>query len=483
MILSRPKPAFALFLGFLAILLPNAIVHIYEIKYDRNAIKVVYSPNDAPVSVSGWYGPGAWLAFMISLLLALWRTAIHAQSGRGDTWDADLLVCVVYSAVASVDLIMRSRRLPDVPDGAELPWDQVLPLAAAATAVHIIFGFSLLPFLIFAGRSLLYFLFDHPIPSWRALTTRRFRLWSAMLLSSFVGMASFEHGLRDKEFLAKREDNSMDPLKDYVSGDRFVPILVTNICLVGCLIEFALRFKHTLYKLKRTPFGFNRTPPTFNHTAMDLNILLIMRRSLVVIASATLMFKHAVHTHSCIRQRKVESRDSSFAIFEGGALFLRPTIIMDFFNEFFPFSPLYTATLLWLFLPMAGRMLSKRSSRETSIATAMLTCLPTMQFTFAMYFGWLLQALALVWIPGSTFFPHSGISLLELDQLGQLITVLFLQAVSTASWLRHRIHGLQHSAAEEIQEGDPSTSFALEDLQRLVQRQPDDWRSPRLPRR
>jgi hypothetical protein len=110
----------------------------------------IYSQTTNVQPISGWYGPGAWLAYILTTLNALrrlfslcwhmvmnhtyWDRVKCAHCPKED-WDADWLVSLIYTSISSVDLIrlsiaiIRSDKLVEI---------QSLPaIQAAATAVYV----------------------------------------------------------------------------------------------------------------------------------------------------------------------------------------------------------------------------------------------------------------------------------------------------------------------------------------------------------
>ncbi|KAJ7366070.1 hypothetical protein DFH08DRAFT_833440 [Mycena albidolilacea] len=89
--------------------------------------------NDTPVS--GFYGPGAWWAWLITLgmthghMWAAWLT----MGDLAAEWDYDLIAAGSYIIAASIDLILKSRQIAQLGEGAsESP---LLPALACAERV------------------------------------------------------------------------------------------------------------------------------------------------------------------------------------------------------------------------------------------------------------------------------------------------------------------------------------------------------------
>jgi hypothetical protein len=115
----------------------------------------IYSQTPDVEPISGWYGPGAWLAYTLTTLNALrhhfalsWHMVVdHTDSDEvkcahcpREDWDADWLVSLVYTSFSSADLIRRSIAIIKAD---KLVGIQDLPaIRAAATAVYIGSGAS-----------------------------------------------------------------------------------------------------------------------------------------------------------------------------------------------------------------------------------------------------------------------------------------------------------------------------------------------------
>jgi hypothetical protein len=67
-----------------------------------------------PTDVSGWYGPGAFLAWLLTTytycISAIWRAKKSEQPGRVETVEVELLAAVMYPAVAILDILYRLIR-------------------------------------------------------------------------------------------------------------------------------------------------------------------------------------------------------------------------------------------------------------------------------------------------------------------------------------------------------------------------------------
>ncbi|KAJ6548767.1 hypothetical protein B0H19DRAFT_193712 [Mycena capillaripes] len=111
----------------------------------------------ADTPISGFYGPGSWWAWLITLgmchghiLKSLWTTG---ELPRG--WDFDLIAASCYSVAATIDLILKSRTIAQLGDTASE--SVLLPaLVCAEFVVWLGTGFSLisvLTALYFVGPS------------------------------------------------------------------------------------------------------------------------------------------------------------------------------------------------------------------------------------------------------------------------------------------------------------------------------------------
>ncbi|KAF8214511.1 hypothetical protein K438DRAFT_2008808 [Mycena galopus ATCC 62051] len=93
-------------------------------------------PNDAPIS--GFYGPGAWWAWLITLGMTHGHmgVAFVTEGYLAPEWDYDLIAAGGYIIAASIDLILKSRAIVQLGEGAhESP---LLPALICAERVVII---------------------------------------------------------------------------------------------------------------------------------------------------------------------------------------------------------------------------------------------------------------------------------------------------------------------------------------------------------
>lgn len=173
---------------------------------DQNPVSIIRQTTVDCAPVSGWYGPGAWISFAFSICLALWNT-FRSMSGSDEghgSWDVDLLVAFLYTAMAAGDLVRRCIHLLSL--SAQLvPSKDIPALAAAATVVHVSFGLALVPVMLgvhcyLEQRSspllaplnkLIFHMPKRPSASYK----RRVFVWLALLLVAFTTMCIFEHTL------------------------------------------------------------------------------------------------------------------------------------------------------------------------------------------------------------------------------------------------------------------------------------------------
>jgi hypothetical protein len=95
-----------------------------------------------------------------------------------------------------------------------------------------------------------------------------------------------------------------------------------------------------------------------------------------------------------------------FCIFEGGVFFLRPTVIMECSMDYFSFPPHIWIIAIPVFLiALLAWIVDNHRLYNRSVAVIRVGFLLAMVFSFALYLDWLLHALALVWLPGFSFFP------------------------------------------------------------------------------
>jgi hypothetical protein len=184
---------------------------------DSNPILNLYReiPDAAPVS--GWYGPGAWLPFLVSLCLAYWRTLQPPHEPvaperdnklKARSWDGDLLVALVYISVAVGDLLRQCAVLmhsnPPTVANKVLP-----PLAAAATVVHLTFGLTIVPLLICCIRA-----------AYQTVTSRDITLisaqyavvWFLVLCLNVTAMGVFEYTLGRHHAFGGVKDDGVDSI-------------------------------------------------------------------------------------------------------------------------------------------------------------------------------------------------------------------------------------------------------------------------------
>ncbi|KAJ7193039.1 hypothetical protein GGX14DRAFT_577556 [Mycena pura] len=94
--------------------------------------------NDTPIS--GFYGPGAWWAWLVTLGMAHGHmgVAFVMKSDLSAEWDYDLIAASGYIIAASIDLILKSRAITQLGEGASGS-----PLICAERVVVIGTGSSL----------------------------------------------------------------------------------------------------------------------------------------------------------------------------------------------------------------------------------------------------------------------------------------------------------------------------------------------------
>jgi hypothetical protein len=120
------------------------------------------SPGDI-VPISGWYGPGAWIAYVLTALSAVcrmlrftWHTYQDHERRDYETceecsqhrdWDPDLIVSLIYTSISAIDLIRHSSRIlrtsePRMDEVSIMPAVQ-----ASLTAVIVGCGFAYILFI------------------------------------------------------------------------------------------------------------------------------------------------------------------------------------------------------------------------------------------------------------------------------------------------------------------------------------------------
>ncbi|KAJ7932025.1 hypothetical protein B0H13DRAFT_1857442 [Mycena leptocephala] len=89
-------------------------------------------------AISGFYGPGAWWAWLITLGTTHGHTgmALLMKGNLLDEWDYDLIGATGYIIAASIDLIKKSRVIAELGDAAgESPLLPALVCAERAVAI------------------------------------------------------------------------------------------------------------------------------------------------------------------------------------------------------------------------------------------------------------------------------------------------------------------------------------------------------------
>jgi hypothetical protein len=114
--------------------------------------------------IPSWYGPGAWLAYVVVTLSAFYkviRLVLHAMSSHDkddksacasctvrDEWDIELLASLTYTIVCTWDLLQQCW--PILHSATPTLRDAQNPaLHAAATAVYVSFGAAQVPIISF----------------------------------------------------------------------------------------------------------------------------------------------------------------------------------------------------------------------------------------------------------------------------------------------------------------------------------------------
>ncbi|KAJ7716411.1 hypothetical protein B0H14DRAFT_3012901 [Mycena olivaceomarginata] len=95
---------------------------VYEenIKISIAVQKQLVSRITSDTPISGFYGPGAWCAFLVTLGMSHGRTGlVLLRTGEAPSdWDYDLMGASAYSVFAAVDLILKSRAIAELGDKA-----------------------------------------------------------------------------------------------------------------------------------------------------------------------------------------------------------------------------------------------------------------------------------------------------------------------------------------------------------------------------
>jgi hypothetical protein len=343
------------------------------------------------VTISGWYGPGAWIAFVLTSLSAVWRV-LHMSwhmmrdhtYGRSscetcteryqDQWDADLLVSLVYTSFATVDVMQHCLRILRADPPSLEP--SVLPaMQASATATYVGCGLShvvLVPLAIagifeyIRGKSTLDYIRAHQ---------SRLLVSSIMLIVTYVGVITCERS-QAAIFIAH---NELAPtLTFWPSGAASTIFSVADFGLHPLTLSFLARYWATIWAY--VPLGYmgglvivyNLTPlQYFKFWALFPTIAVVTWFMPLVLG----MFVLLIVVQVC---HSIQSRSNSLPI-----IILQPAIII---TMFWP--------AVWLSLT-----------------------------------------------PGSGFFPYSSISLTELDQLGTLVTMLVVSTLRLSPWIAQDLLG------------------------------------------
>jgi hypothetical protein len=126
----------------------------------------IHAGLSSPNSISGWYGPGAWVAYVLTALAALahllklaWHVKTrHSWTWRSpdckgcpcvDRWDGDLLVALVYTLFSVYDLVHHSLLIVHAGSIPFMHPQAVPALQAAATASYVGFGATYVLIIVF----------------------------------------------------------------------------------------------------------------------------------------------------------------------------------------------------------------------------------------------------------------------------------------------------------------------------------------------
>ncbi|KAK7001424.1 hypothetical protein R3P38DRAFT_2649515 [Favolaschia claudopus] len=133
---SRRRPA--LLLVLLVASTPALISWVYHL-FNEHAVadqKTLRSRITSDTPVAGFYGPGSWWAFLVTLgmshghaLTAIWKTGSLPSS----EWDYDFVGASAYIVAAAIDLIIKSRTIARLGDQASQ--SSLLPVLVCAERV------------------------------------------------------------------------------------------------------------------------------------------------------------------------------------------------------------------------------------------------------------------------------------------------------------------------------------------------------------
>jgi hypothetical protein len=340
-------PAIPLFAGSGLVFLPYQIDPMIRFRLSSES----YTP------ISGWYGPGAWVAYMLTLLCALFGSLRliyfspeFTEQEKG--WDVDLIAATICTTVSSVDLFHQSLTLLRG-SYTKIPLKSIPALVAAATAVHCSLGVSSL-----AMSFIFVFVMRReereklPLP----VLCNRYRLafvWSVMFFVAFISVWVFT--------LTNRRIRL--PTFEVLPGDLF----------------------------EGGPYIHGFIP---QHT-IDLQLHKIYYRGRVYLSLLSLVFSFFVFR----------------GILQSGGIHGKNAIRLLFFLV--AFISVYISIPLFAF---------------AFVFLVWGACQPLILWGSVRY----------MFIPGSRWFPDSGISIREMGQLGVLLTVFIIYALRLIAWTRLR---------------------------------------------
>jgi hypothetical protein len=371
---------------------------------NTDPVTVLHARLDESESISGWYGPGAWVAYVLTVLAALahilklawhvktvhlwtWSSLACKDCPCVDKWDGDLLVAFVYTLFSVYDLIHRSVPVIHAHSMPYLELKNVPALQAAATSSYVGFGASYV--LIIGFSMLLWSTWQGSFLDVMKAHRRRAIILGAMFVVAHVGVSICEHARLT--FLAR--DTSVSPI--------FLPSRLTS----GSVSVFGV-------------VSDNLAPSAW------IKILSIFY-TLMGPAGALVIYGITV----CIFLLLQSVRSSTITWRQAGA-----TLIFAYVWPFCMF-----IVVMYLII------LVSRSSNFFIDVLHMGILSQPVYFVIALW-----PSIWLAFTPGSGLFPCSNISVMELDQLGTLTTLVAAMAIRLFSYLNQvvKAHLVAHSDLE-----------------------------------
>ncbi|KAJ7844565.1 hypothetical protein B0H13DRAFT_1908825 [Mycena leptocephala] len=324
--------------------------------------------DDTPIS--GFYGPGAWWAWLITMGMAHGHLikALWVSGHIPDEWDYDLIGASYYIVVAAIDLMLKARAISQLGDAASA--SKLLPaLVCAERVVSLGTGSSLFSIVIslsFGRSSGTRTAGIAVIPLMFALVASGFTLHAHQAIARTMPVIWCR--MHDGSELGKRED---------------IPFtLVEFPAIIGDILSYF--------------------PSVYTHDYVRQYALVGAKFTGIVIAVIFLI--------SLLRRRNLGRALRSAS--QSGA----------------------TALGIWFSLPILAIPIF------TALGAAKWLC-------YWVCLWWPIYILA--WFPQMGFFPISGISILEMDQIAAPLPIVVVAAIRTFGPLLKRRGGVIAAGPEE----------------------------------